>query len=266
MDKIAVLIDFTPTCLKSIPFAVGIATTCQTKIALVHIAPSGSEENEKDFLSKMDVYMDMIPSSIEVVKHINYGSFYAIIPHTVNKLNIDFLIVGTHGKVGLKQNLLGSNILKLVKSLSIPSLVINDESNFTENTFENILFPIAPHEKFDSKLNQVTQIARPFNSTVYIIYIEKEPAYISSEITENLEKTKTFFQANNIKFEVIKEEAKEYSIGYSKQILKYMNRSSIGSICIMSKIAESNHYFGNVDKENILLNEMSTPVLCANEG
>ena len=70
MNKIAVLIDYTPTCIKSIQFAVGIASTCQSDIVLVHIASDGTEEKKDEFIANMDSYTALIPENIEVEKHV----------------------------------------------------------------------------------------------------------------------------------------------------------------------------------------------------
>ena len=264
MKTIATLIDFTPTCNKTVEFASKIAAQLNAKLVLTHIAATGEESQDPDLISKMDSYLKLIPAGVKVETQIDHGSFYHTVPHTIHNLEADIIVIGTHGKKGFKQNLLGSNILKLIQSFNIPSLVVQDQSEYSENTFRKLLLPTAPHENFQVKLDQITPLAKAFNSTVYIISIQKQLLSINEDVLENIEKSKAHFKANGIKYEVIKEEAQEFSIGYAKQIIKSAETNDMGTICIVSKVSKNNSSFGTVDKENFLLNKNAAPIFCAN--
>ena len=264
MKTIAALIDFTPTCSKTVEFAAQIALKKNITLTLIHIAPTGAQDQETELQDKMDSYLSAVPSGVRIAKQIDYGTFTSTVPHTLTNIEAEMVVVGTHGKLGIMQNLLGSHILKLSKSLPIPSLTVQDHSVYTEDTFGKLLLPTAKHENFEDKLKQTALLAKPFNSTVYIICIQRELQSLSEDTLENITKAKAFFEDNNIKYEVLKEEPKEFSVGYAKQILKSAEAAKMGTLCIISKVSKNNNYFGNVDKENMLLNEKGIPVFCAN--
>lgn len=265
MKKIATLIDFTPTCEKSVEYSAAIAEKAGAELILVHIASDEKGNDGDQITHELEKYTSKIGANISVRCFVDFGSFYHVVPTTMLKLEVDMVIVGTHGKKGLKQNLFGANILKLVKSLDVPCLVIQDESVFNENTFKKLLFPIAPHEHFEVKYRQVGSIAKLFDSEVCIFAIQKDIRGFSEMNQKNLLRTKKYFDENNIKYKEVKQVQTTYSVGYAKDILKFASENNIGTLCIMSKVSKDNFYFGNIDKENILINQAAIPVFCAND-
>lgn len=265
MKKIAVLIDFTPTCVKATEFAGKIAQKANASVVLIHVAPNSEKGNEAALMQKMDVYAQAVPAGIICEKHIDFGTFFSQIPYALKAVHADLAVVGTHGVVGIMQNLFGSNIMKLIKALSVPSLVVQDNSVYTDQTFNDILFPIAPHEDFEVKYKQTTTIAKLFNSTVHIIAVRKNFVDLAPQLEVNLKKTVDYFEANGVQFKEVREDANDASIGYANQILGYSKNNNIGTIAIMSKVSKDNYYFGVMDKENLLLNKAALPILCTNE-
>ena len=264
MKNIAVLVDYTDTCYKSVEFAGKIAKKCDSKVILIHIANRSEKKDETNLLAKMEVYCKSLSDQTPFELHIEYGSFYSLIPNTVINVEADMLVVGTHGIVGIKQTLLGSNILKLTNSLPIPSLVVQNESVYSENTFGKLLFPIGPHDNYEMKLNQVAKIAIPFKSTVYGYCIQKELESLPEVVLTNIQKSKLFFEENKINFEMTKENPEGFSVGHSKQLLAFANEQNMGAICMISKISTASHAISKVDKENTLLNNSGIPVYCSN--
>ena len=68
-----------------------------------------------------------------------------------------------------------------------------------------------------------------------------------------------------VKHSLIEEDATVYSVGYAKQTIEFLRNNAYDVISILSQISESSKYFGEMDKENIMLNPMSIPVLCCDE-
>ncbi len=265
MKKIAVLIDFTATCKTAAQFAGKIAQKAGGEVIFIHVTPKENQPKEAQMKVEMEQFANELPSGIPYSIRIAHGHFFKEIPYVVRDSEAQLVVVGTHGVVGLKQNLFGSNILKLVKVLAVPSLVVQDGSVYDESRFGELLFPIAPHDDFTVKAEQTAQFARLYDSVIHIYLVHKHTIELSPQLEKNLEKAIDFFTARRVRYNIVREDATEYSIGYAKQIIKYANTHKMGAICIMSKIAYDNYYFGYVDKENILLNEHFIPVYCANE-
>lgn len=263
MKRIAVLVDFTETCHNACVYGCAIAEKAGAEVVLVHVASSRQElDSAKERLNE---FTKTIKTTATLSTYVEAGSFFNVVATAIEKIETNLVVVATHGKIGLKQSLLGSNILKLVQALAVPSVVVQPKSVYTEQTFTKLLFPVAPHEHFEIKYQQIGEIAKLFNSMVHVIAIRKDIRGLSDHNKENLKRTKQYFDENGIAYTEIKQEAEGYSIGYAKQLLNYAHENELGAFCIMAKVSKDNHYFGTVDKENIILNEHNIPVICTND-
>ena len=131
-----------------------------------------NSEDEEDLYNRMDdIARPLANAGIAYEKYIDYGSFFGIVGMTIEKIGADLVIVGTHGVKGLRQNLFGSNILKLVQLLHVPSIVVQDHSPVKSLNFKRVLFPIAPHVNFDIKTKQVSSLAKIFGSKIVLLSI-----------------------------------------------------------------------------------------------
>ena len=71
-----------------------------------------------------------------------------------------------------------------------------------------------------------------------------------------------FMQAQNIYFEVVLEEVKVFSPGFSKQTITFVDEHPVDMICLSIEAAPENAFYSNNDTENIILNHSGLPVLC----
>jgi len=265
MKKIAVLIDFTDTSRKSVEFAYRIAKIHPVEITLVNI--SEQDQNEEDLNKKLDSFAEILKNdNIAYSTFIETGSFFSIIDMAIARVGANLVIVGTHGKKGIRQNLFGSNILKLVQRLKVSTLVVQGESVFPENGFDQILFPLAANIDFESKAKYVSEFAKMFNSTVCLYSIDNTISGLSTEMKQNLKKVNQVFDNEKVKYGFCSEEPTEFSVGFARQAITHCHNNNIPLISILSNVAKVNTYFGNVDKENILMNKYAIPVFCANDS
>ncbi|MFT4525738.1 MAG: nucleotide-binding universal stress UspA family protein [Bacteroidia bacterium] len=264
MKKIAALIDFTDICGKALEFAGNIAAQTNAELVLVHVADFSDQSRAKEVEDKLYALHSEIPNGVRIEDHVSFGAFFSVIPTIITDLNIDFVVVPTHGKVGLMQNLLGSNILKLVKTLPVPALVVQAGSTYSSESFDKLIFPVGPHINFDVKIKQTTSFARFFDSTVVVYMVKNDIRGLSEDLRNNFSESKKYFASCGVNYTEVREEPAEFSAGYAKHILNYARGIGECSICIMSEVSDTNGYIGNNDKENILLNDMAVPVFCAN--
>ena len=265
MKKISVLVDLTETSYKSVEFAAKIAKIHPVEIVLINIADR--DDDDKEVEEKVDSFAKILkdenlPYSISIGK----GKFFSTVDMAVAKTGADLVIVGTHGKTGLRQNLFGSNILKLVQSLKVSSLVVQDTSVFPKSGFEKILFPLAENVDFVNKAKHVSEFAKMFNSTICLYSVDKSISGFSTEISHSLKEVNSIFDKEKVKNNYCSEEATEFSVGFARQAIAHAHNNDISLISILSDVAKVNTYFGTVDKENILMNKYAIPVFCANDS
>jgi nucleotide-binding universal stress UspA family protein len=264
MNNITVLIDFTDTCYKSVEFSFKIAKRAGAEISLLHV--SSEPENDEKSEEQIRKYALLLEENkIDYSINVAHGNFFSSVENAVAKIGSDLVIVGTHGKTGLKQNLLGSNILKLVQLLKVSTLVVQDNSIFPEKGFDKILFPVVPNLDFEQKTRQVAEFAKIFNSTICLYTLEDHMDSYAVEVQLNLKRTKAILDKEGLQYEHCVDESEEFSVGYARQTLKYAENNKMSLISILSTLAKVNTYYGKVDKENILLNKTGIPVFCAND-
>lgn len=262
MKKIAVLVDFTSIGKKALEFAGNIAARTDAELVLVHVAEENSETRLVELESSLNDMHVLVPAASEISNHVATGSFFSVIPTVITDINADMAVVPTHGKVGVMQHLLGSNILKLVKMLPVPTLVVQESSTCTETTFDSLVFPVGPHDDFDVKYKQTAAFAKVMNSTVQIYTVRNDIRGVSDRLLANIKASREYFEAEGVSFNEVSDDPSSFSAGYAKHILNYARTSGSGAVCIMSKVSDDNGYIGNTDKENILLNEAALPVFC----
>lgn len=85
---------------------------------------------------------------------------------------------------------------------------------------------------------------------------------LDEETAENLGKCEDYFAEEGIKYALVEEDAKIFSVGYSRQTIAHAKDHGTHLISIMAQVAGDIKVFGNVDKENIILNYLGISVLC----
>lgn len=261
MKKIAVLVDFTKTTTKALLFSRQLAIEKKLEIVLIHIHKSRNEDIVAEKNRKMDEYISELTSvGLNCTSLFSFGNFFSQIAGAVAKSKASLVIIGTHGKTGLKQKLFGSNILKVVQSLPVPSLIVQDTSTWPANGFSNVLIPIDKHQAYSDKL-EVAHSLLSGNGIIkmYVIYLSD---VLEDALKINLDLSIKYMESRNWPYEIIEEGQTVYSVGYSKQTLNYIQKDKPDLIAIMAKIAHDNIHIGEMDKDNVILNTEGIPVLC----
>ncbi len=264
MKKISALIDFTEITSVVLDFAKNLALDKNAVVALVTVIEKGNKEEKDNAQSGLKHFQSQLAEfNVKSEIEIHEGNFVDVIAGVLEKIHTDLAIIGTHGKKGIKQNLFGSNILKLVKHIQLPSLVVQYNSIWPVGGFKNILFPIAAHSRFKMKIEQTRQVMEKDGK--FLVYAIYKTDILESELKKNLQLSQELFAEENLAYEMVEEDSQIYSVGYSRQTLDYASKHPVDMMSIMAQVAKNNAFFGNADKENIILNHLGIPVLCCND-
>ncbi len=264
MNIISVLIDFTETSKVATAYACQLAKGEGAKVNLLHIT-SHSDESASQLEEKLLDFTGIKNMGVDYEVSVGDGDYMIQVPKLLQLSDSDFVVIGTHGQKGIFQTLFGANVIKLIQSLKISALVVQDNSPMPEGGFEKILFPMAPHSNFQVKIDQTAHWAKKMDSSVEVFCLFKEDGTLHEGLAKNLEQTKKSFTDEGVKFNLILRDSKVYSIGYAREVLDEAKNIGADLISIMSQTSEENRYFGNVDKTNMVLNPMGIPVLCVAE-
>lgn len=94
------------------------------------------------------------------------------------------MVAGTHGVRGLRQELLGSDMLKLARTVAVPSLVVQVYSPRVVR-MDRILMPVAGHDDISPLLHAVTTLARTCGSHVEVYQQLAEGQSTSNQLLRN---------------------------------------------------------------------------------
>jgi len=260
--RILVPVDFTELSEKVVEQAVAIGKKTNLPITLLHIVTKSADISEKsDLLNKLTVETAK-KYSISCVGKIREGSIFKEIPEEAEDESYELMIIGTHGVRGLKQKLLGADILKLISKVPMASLVVQDVSPLKES-FKKIVLPVASHESYINVIKAACFFGRYYGSEIHIYSIEKPGYEWPDAMRKNVEVAKTAFEDSGVSYIRTREKQTVLSIGYARQTLKYAESINADLIAIMSISSDEYFYFAQQDKENLLTSDIGIPVICS---
>lgn len=139
IKKILVAIDRSAMAEEALKRAISIAKEKEAQLIVMHVVePSFIEspfvrpidENKIKKEVKMRVEKLTSEEDIEYVLFVESGSAAASISLKVKNLDVDLLVIGTHGKDDISSNYFGSTTLKLIQKTHIPVLVVKNEAKY----------------------------------------------------------------------------------------------------------------------------------------
>lgn len=195
MKKILVPTDFSEQAENALKVAVQLAKKFDSEIYLLHMLElpvqdfdlmgSPSVMPEAMFFIKLaeqrlEAMMNQdLLKDINVHKIIkNFPSFSNIV-NTCKELDIDLIVMGSYGASGLKEMFIGSNTEKVVRTSTIPVLVI--KSHHAEFTVDRFVF--ASDFKNDNKetYRQAIEFAKAFDAKMYLLFVNTANNFISTQ-------------------------------------------------------------------------------------
>lgn len=139
VNRILVAIDRSAMAEEALKRGIYIAKEKEAQLVVMHvIEPSFIESpfvrpiDENRIKEEVKRRVEQLTSEedIEHILFVESGSSAASISLKVKNLNVDLLIIGTHGKDDISSNYFGSTTLKLIQKTHIPVLVVKNEAKY----------------------------------------------------------------------------------------------------------------------------------------
>ncbi|KAF0195465.1 MAG: universal stress protein UspA-like protein [Bacteroidetes bacterium] len=263
--KIIVPVDFTTASDQAIKQAINIALKSGCSISLIHVIGEIAKDSAREDLVKTRDQLQALTEKTEKAgvrceTTILEGSIFSEIPAIANNPENFIVVMGTHGIQGFKQKLLGADILKLARKISIPCLIVQDEC--INQGLNPIVLPVGGHDNFSALAKAVATLAGIFDSEVIIYSVIRKGEPESEKIRNNTQIAEKIFSENFIRFRRVREELTIISVGFARQTLQYSDATGAGLIGIMSVKSEEHYYFAQADKETMVNNRHNIPILC----
>ncbi len=262
MNDILCPTDLSETSLKGVHYADLLAARFDGSVSLLHVMVKKelTEDGRSKAKDRMAHQRSQITKSPAVV-HFREGDFISEIADE-SKNGHRLMVCATHGLRGLRQSLFGSDILKLVRNVELPTLVVQAQSP-VENAFPVIVMPVAAHAGIDHLLTVVSMLAKAFGSAVHIYQLVRPGEVPSDELIANKARMVEWLEKEGIPVKTVEEPSTSFSVGFSWPTIDYAKRVGAGCIAIMSVASEEYRYIADAEKERLLTNEPGIPVLCA---
>lgn len=259
--------DFSDVCDNAISYGAKLAGFLGHNLTILHIIDKktlADLKKEKLDITSVNKKLDAIAKKtakkygIEVSSFSQEGSIFTTIGKIAKETNANLLILGTHGKVGLKQKIGGSFAKKVVTTSPVPVIVVQKGTKFNK-AFKNIIFPVSTTAEVRQKVKWAVIIANAFKSKIHLF-----------ELFQVVEEDKKIMQGiiKQITREFDKHEVKyvhalaDKKINFGKQLLDYASSNKADLISIMTT-PSIDFILGPYD-EQMIFNQHEIPVMCIN--
>lgn len=264
--------DFSDLSKEVIAYAVDMAKHLGFKVSLLHIVNKDSQayikgkgivkEKVLDELQKMaDNYADKFKVQVDAIAR--EGSIFTTISEVAEELNASFVLLGTHGKVGLQQQLFGSYALKVISSSKCPVLVLQEGA--AKPKFDKIVFPIDLSSEARQKLAWAVYLGKKFGSTIHLVpQYESEPLR-RSKIMNITKQIKNILEKNGVKH--VDYVADMGKVGFVEQVFSYVHDVNADMVMIMTHeetLVPIPNFILRPVEEKLIFNADKVPVLCVN--
>jgi nucleotide-binding universal stress UspA family protein len=188
MKSILVPFDFSDQSISAFRFALDIAAQSNGSILLLHVVElpvlhdpllMPVQAFEKSFLDELSVKTDLKFQKIieqyaadpkKTKTSLVFGQIHAMIVDTIQKENIDLVVMGTKGAGGLRELLIGSNTEKIVRRSPVPVIAV--KKYVKGSSIKNIVFPhVVDSGENEDLINKVKALQNFFQARLHIIWV-----------------------------------------------------------------------------------------------
>lgn len=134
----------------------------------------GDQTPEEKGREILDEIVDLTAGSdIEIDTHLVEGQPHEAITEHATEIDSDLIVMGRHGRSGLRERLLGTVTDRLLRHTSIPVLTVPGEvsEHTTGGTYENILITTDGSENAERAAPYGEDIAQHFESTLHLLNV-----------------------------------------------------------------------------------------------
>jgi nucleotide-binding universal stress UspA family protein len=156
--------------------------------------------------------------------------------------DIDLVVMGTHGRRGMRRMLLGSVTEEVVRRVPCPVFTIQaDADEGPAEAVRRILVPVDFSEAAETAVRHATEIAQTYGAEVHLLHVVEEVVYPSAygiepalfpgdEVVARVEKTLGEMARTDVGYEHVQVSA---TIGYAPMtILDYVQENQIDLVVI----------------------------------
>ena len=158
-------------------------------------------------------------TGIRVNTSIRKGKVYEEIVQVSMLEDVKFIIMGTHGAMGLKR-FIGSNAMRVIKEAECPVITIKGKDH--KRGCKQIVLPLDLTKETKEKVGKAVEIARFFNASIHVVsVIESDDEFLINKLTRQLHHVAAVIKKQGIDTEselIHASDVPEAVIDYSEKI------------------------------------------------
>ncbi|MBL7962449.1 MAG: universal stress protein [Flavobacteriales bacterium] len=258
MNDLLCPVDLSGAALVAADLASDLARRTGGEVTLLHV--TDRKEESEDAAAALEAFRSRTNGQAPMRTLLRNGDFLEEIGLESARGHA-LLVCGTHGARGLRQTLLGADILKLIRRSAVPSMVVQEHST---TAFGNgpLVMPVSGHANTAPLLDAVCMLARLGGNSVQVYQIMRPGESPSDQLLENKRKALYRLQEEGIRHEEVNEPMQGFSVGFAMQTIAHAARAGAACIAIMAHASDEYRWIADAEKERLLTNEPGIPVLC----
>jgi nucleotide-binding universal stress UspA family protein len=243
--------DFSKGAATAFPQAVYLADWHDAELHIVNVMPPNGEAEEA-LPAPVDTLRDWIGTSSPLAKAIEG---LTIIQRQVESeapperlvayaedQDVDLVVMGTHGRRGVRRMLLGSVTEEVIRRAPCPVYTIQaDVDDAPDQAVRRVLVPVDFSEASETAVQHAVEVAKTYGAEVHLLHVVEEVVYPSAygvepalfpsdEVVARVEKTLGEMARSDLGYEHVQVAA---TIGYAPMtILDYVQENEIDLVVI----------------------------------
>lgn len=197
MKKILVATDFSPIADQAFLYAAHLAAHWQAKLILGHVmSPSPFlahspgdliDQSLKDMRHQIEEHLqqveEQLPAEIRSAITCDYevreGLVLDQLEDMTDVLKVDLLVMGTHGKTGWREVLMGTHAAAMIGRLDVPLLLVPPKADY--KSLQHVVYAIDYHDVPDEELSQLRQWMSAFDAKLTLLHVDQDEDEVAED-------------------------------------------------------------------------------------
>jgi len=199
-------------------------------------------------------------SGLKITPLVEKGKLVETIINATEKLNIKFLIIGTVSSIDIKQKVIGSNSLRLIREAKCPVITIKGKEH--KEGCRNIVLPLDLTKETREKVTNTIYLAKYFKSIVHIITMNStSDTYVMNRLKLQLTQVSEFIRNQDIECTQNFLNIQAGNSNMCKALLEFSHKVDADLIVIMTQQETDvvKYFVGSLAKE--IIHNSDIPVM-----
>ncbi len=193
LDTVLVATDFSAASKRAMTYAVSIARRHGSKLLIGHVVSSHSKRAVMDGwrLGQAEVTENYLAGRLDGVEHrllVKSGNVWPTLDQLVSEHGVDLVVVGTHGRAGLRKLILGSVAEEIFRQSPCPVLTVGPKAAEEDPGIgpERILAPTGFAQQSLLAVGYAVLLAQQLHSCLGLLHVVTNPVEIDAPDRDEL--------------------------------------------------------------------------------